>query len=82
LGDNFAEVLRLSRLFSNAHPVERGRTSLAPLVHHLADHGLGSISEIFEGNPHFTPRGCIAQAWGVGEMLQAWQEILNTEARK
>jgi glycogen debranching enzyme len=49
------------------------RTYLAPLLQHLADHGVGSISEIFDGDPPFTPRGCIAQAWSVAEVLRAWQ---------
>jgi len=38
---------------------------------HIYDAGLGSISEIFDGNiPHY-PRGCIAQAWSVAEILRA-----------
>ncbi len=45
------------------------RSFLQPLIHHLADHGVGSISEIFDGDPPFTPRGCIAQAWSVAEAL-------------
>jgi len=49
------------------------RAFLAPFAHHLADHGLGSVSEIFDGDPPFTPRGCIAQAWSVAEVLRAWQ---------
>jgi predicted glycogen debranching enzyme len=49
------------------------RTYLQPLLHHLADHGLGSISEIFDGDPPFTPRGCPAQAWSVAELLRCWQ---------
>ena len=39
----------------------------------MADHGIGSISEIFEGDAPFAPRGCIAQAWSVAELLRAWQ---------
>ena len=45
-----------------------------PLLDNLLTHGLGSISEIFDGDPPFTPRGCIAQAWSVGAVLRAWQE--------
>ena len=52
----------------------QARSYLYPLLHHLADHGVGSISEIFDGDPPFTPRGCIAQAWSVAELLRAWQE--------
>ena len=53
----------------------QARAYLTPLVQHLADHGMGSISEIFDGDPPFTPRGCIAQAWSVAEVLRAWREI-------
>lgn len=57
---------------------EVARSYLLPLIHHLADHGLGSISEIFDGDPPFAPRGCIAQAWGVAELLRAWQTLEET----
>ncbi len=55
----------------------QARSYLYPLLHHLADHGVGSLSEIFDGDPPFTPRGCIAQAWSVAEVLRAWQETLQ-----
>jgi predicted glycogen debranching enzyme len=51
------------------------RSYLEPFVHHLDNHGLGSISEIFDGDPPFTPRGCIAQAWSVAEVLRVYHEI-------
>ena len=43
---------------------------LRPLVRHLGDHGLGSVSEIFDGDAPFLPRGCPAQAWSVAEVLR------------
>jgi predicted glycogen debranching enzyme len=48
---------------------------LAPFAHHLADAGLGSISEIFDGDAPHAPRGCPQQAWSVAEVLRAWTEI-------
>jgi predicted glycogen debranching enzyme len=51
---------------------ELARSLLQPFVHHLADHGVGSVSEIFDGDPPFRPRGCIAQAWSVAQFLEAW----------
>jgi predicted glycogen debranching enzyme len=36
--------------------------------------GLGTISEIFDGEPPHEPRGCIAQAWSVAEPLRAYIE--------
>jgi glycogen debranching enzyme len=57
---------------------ETARTFLDPLFLHLHEHGVGSISEIFEGDPPFLPRGAVAQAWSVAEILRAWQ-ILNSQ---
>ncbi|MHB8997712.1 MAG: amylo-alpha-1,6-glucosidase [Armatimonadota bacterium] len=48
------------------------RALLQPLVDHLDDAGLGSISEIFDADEPFAPHGCIAQAWSVGEVLRCW----------
>ncbi len=36
--------------------------------------GLGTISEIFDGEPPHKPRGCIAQAWSVAEPFRAYVE--------
>jgi predicted glycogen debranching enzyme len=47
---------------------------LKPLQDHLSDGGLGHISEIFDGDAPQLPRGCIAQAWSVGEVLRAYVE--------
>jgi len=49
---------------------------ISPLVNHLRDAGLGTVSEIFDGDAPFTPRGCISQAWGVGELLRCIVEDL------
>jgi glycogen debranching enzyme len=38
---------------------------------HLTEACLGQVSEIFDGDPPYTPRGCIAQAWSVAELLRA-----------
>ena len=51
------------------------RAFLAPMAHHLTDYGVGSIAEVFDGDPPFTPRACIAQAWSVAETLRAWQAL-------
>jgi len=39
---------------------------------HLADACIGSISEVFDAAEPFTPRGCVAQAWSVAEVLRCW----------
>jgi predicted glycogen debranching enzyme len=43
---------------------------LSPLLHHLGEAGLGHISEIADGDPPHTPRGCPFQAWSLGEALR------------
>jgi predicted glycogen debranching enzyme len=58
---------------------EAAKAFLNPLIQHLSDHGVGSISEIFDGDEPFTARGCFAQAWGVAELLRVWQTITEAE---
>jgi predicted glycogen debranching enzyme len=41
-------------------------------VPHLAEAGVGTISEIFDATPPFAPRGCVAQAWSVAEVARLW----------
>ncbi len=48
------------------------RRFLEAFVPHLDQAGIGSISEVFDAEPPFTPRGCIAQAWSVAEVLRCW----------
>jgi glycogen debranching enzyme len=51
---------------------ELARSFLLPIENHLQDGCVGSISEIFDGDAPFTPRGCFAQAWSVAEVLRGW----------
>lgn len=48
---------------------------LTPMIDHLRDSCIGNLSEIFDGNAPFTPRGAFAQAWTVAEVLRVWQGI-------
>jgi predicted glycogen debranching enzyme len=52
---------------------ERVPEFLKGLEMHLSDAGVGQISEIFDAEPPYTPRGCPAQAWSVAEVLRCWQ---------
>jgi predicted glycogen debranching enzyme len=56
------------------HPEDRrgARRLLEAFVAHLDDACVGSISEIFDADPPYTPRGCIAQGWSVAEVLRAF----------
>jgi predicted glycogen debranching enzyme len=51
---------------------EEAAKFLAGFGPHLGEAGMGSISEIFDAEPPFTPRGCVAQAWGVAEVLRSF----------
>ena len=48
---------------------------LEPLGRQITAYGVGSLGEIFDGQEPFTPRGCIAQAWTVAEVLRAWHQL-------
>src|SRR5439155_9334895 len=48
------------------------RQALSGFGAHLSDHGLGTLSEIFDAEKPYAPRGCIAQAWSIAEVLRTW----------
>jgi predicted glycogen debranching enzyme len=52
---------------------------LEPLLSSLDAAGLGTAGEIFDGDAPFTPNGCVAQAWTVGETLRAWRIIAEAK---
>lgn len=54
--------------------VAQARQWLSGFEAHLKEAGIGSISEIFDGDAPHTPRGCIAQAWSVAEVYRCLVE--------
>ena len=49
---------------------------ILPLLGHLTETGgLGSISEIFDGDDPQKPKGCFAQAWSVAELIRAYKLV-------
>jgi len=62
------------------HPEDRAgaRHFLSGFVPHLGEACIGSISEIFDAERPYTPRGCIAQAWSVAEVLRARLRTAST----
>lgn len=54
---------------------EQAQGWLAGFGGHLRDAGLNQISEIFDGDAPHAPRGCIAQAWSVAEILRVAIEV-------
>ena len=53
----------------------KARRAVEAIAPHLQEAGLGTISEIFDGDAPHAPRGCPAQAWSVGEVLRIWREL-------
>lgn len=52
---------------------KRALELLQPLLRHMQQEaGIGTISEIFDGDEPHRPKGCIAQAWSVAEVLRIW----------
>lgn len=49
---------------------DKARQIIENFFEHLNERGIGTVSEIFDGQAPHTPRGCFAQAWGVGEVLR------------
>jgi len=64
------------------HPGDpgRARTFVDGLVPHLDEACIGSISEIFDATEPHTPRGCIAQAWSVAEVLRCWVKTARDDS--
>jgi len=53
---------------------------IEPLIEHLSQGScLGSVSEIFDGNPPHGPKGCFAQAWSVAELLRIYRTVHDLE---
>jgi predicted glycogen debranching enzyme len=66
------------------HPADRdgARRLLEGFDRHLDEACVGSISEIFDAEAPYVPRGCIAQAWSVAEVLRGLQKTRRPEAPK
>nr|MDA3927900.1 glycogen debranching protein [Prolixibacteraceae bacterium] len=47
----------------------------------MTNQGIGTISEVYDGNPPHTGRGSISQAWNIGEILRAYQLIDQIETK-
>lgn len=49
---------------------------------HIKQAGIGTISEIFDGDPPHKPRGCISQSWSVAEPLRAYfEDVMGKKPR-
>lgn len=75
LGGFYSAFMKVNNYSSEA--AKEADTMLNGTRKHLYEGGIGSISEIFDGEAPHTCRGCYAQAWSVGEILRCYtQDIL------
>jgi predicted glycogen debranching enzyme len=69
--DSFLKVNGFSRKSK-----KKAAEFIRPLLQHLTEDGcLGQIGEIFDGDAPHKPKGCIAQAWSVAELIRIYQLI-------
>jgi len=74
-----------ARLKSNRHSKKErdaAREILRPLLDREGQIGVGTISELFDGDEPHRPGGCISQAWSVGEVMRAWSEDVMMGRRR
>ncbi|MDB5390129.1 MAG: putative glycogen debranching enzyme [Planctomycetaceae bacterium] len=57
----------------------QARGFLSGFEHHMSEACIGSISEIFDADAPYWPRGCVAQAWSVAEVLRCWIRTSSKE---
>jgi predicted glycogen debranching enzyme len=57
--------------------VQKVKNLIYGLEEVMSEHGISTISEIYDGDPPHTPGGSISQAWSVGEVLRII-DILET----
>lgn len=69
IGPYVEALLRVHDFSADAR--REARQLLEPLIRHLDEAGLGSVSEVFDGDPPHKPGGCTAQAWSVAELRRA-----------
>ncbi len=72
MGPYVSAVIKARRLTPATQ--KRIRKQLEPFLTHLQEGALGSVSELFDGDPPHVPQGAVSQAWSVGEILRAIRE--------
>jgi len=70
----YADALR--KVYGNTPEVQAEiRRLIKPFESHIKEAGLGTISEMFDGDPPHSARGCISRAWNVAEILRLHLEL-------
>jgi len=71
LGAFFTAVIRT---FGDSREVRiKMRERIEPLLEHICDAGLGSVSEMFDGDLPHAPRGCVSYGLNVAELLRVYE---------
>ncbi len=70
LGAYIDSVMKLE----SKDPKGKNKKLLKAFAYHLNEACIGTVSEIFDADAPHHPRGCVAQAWGVGELLRVMKE--------
>jgi predicted glycogen debranching enzyme len=73
LGPFTTAYLKVNRNSANAR--QQASAWLSAFAEHLREAGLGQVSEIFDADAPHSPRGCVAQAWSVAELLRVATEL-------
>jgi predicted glycogen debranching enzyme len=71
IGPFIEAYLKVHRAAETPDVQAKARKMLSGFEQHIQQAGLGSVSEIFDGDWPHHPRGCFAQAWSVAEVLRA-----------
>ena len=69
---------RLVDAWLKVHPDQPqvARDFLSGFAVHMSEACVGTISEICDAEAPYSPRGCIAQAWSVAEVLRCWLKTM------
>jgi predicted glycogen debranching enzyme len=59
-----------ARLRVHPEDIDGARRALEGLIAHTSTYCIGTVGEVFDAEEPFTPGGCVAQAWGVAELLR------------
>lgn len=79
IGPYITAYLRTSRY------TKRSRMHALSLLRPLLEerrYGIGTIAEVYDGDPPHRPGGCISQAWSVAEVIRAFLEAKNGIERR
>lgn len=72
----------LERVCGESVALKTGKEILKALENEMRRYGLGTIGEVFDGDPPHNPGGAIAQAWSVAAAMRILRKVERIEAKK